>query len=352
MKKKENKISFLTFKEMLEARKNMKKPKFLWSGIIEGSFGLVFGPSKSGKTIFCENLAMHLACGSPEFFGNALDGSPKKVLFVGLEEFWENRIERNSKQYDVLCDVQKALIEDNYMFQPLDFTSKIINDNDWISLEKMISDSKAEVVFIDSITRMNPGKLENSNDAEKVMQKLREICYKTGVTLICIHHTPKMGDKVIDMDCIKGSSVFAQESDFAIAVTQTPKKIRYVKNVFFRYAADDDETVKEFNIDSSTWLNFLKDVEEMELINSKDRRRSDDKRDKIVEYLDQNACTTYETKDLVYELTSTLSIKDRQVKTYLSELVSSKLICSPSMGHYVSIKCTGGNGEVGDGNKK
>lgn len=331
--------SFLTLEEMLEAKRNRPKPKFLFSGVKEKSFGLVFGPSKSGKTIFCENLAMSLACGMTEFFGYDLEGVPKKVLFVGLEEFWESRADRNNNQFNVLSKEEKELVAKNYMVQNMEFINRIIKNEDWKALEQMIIDSKAEVIFIDSITRMNPGKLENSADAEKVMQKLRDICYKSSVTLICIHHTPKMGDNIINMDSIKGSSVFAQESDFAIAVTQTPKKTRYVKNVFFRYAADD-ETVKEFSIDSSTWLNHLRDVDEIELINRKDRRRNDNNREKVVELLDQNECKTYRTSELVNSVTSLLSIKDRQAKSYLRELVEQNKIENPSKGLYKSIKCS------------
>ncbi|MEO7283165.1 AAA family ATPase [Gelidibacter sp.] len=345
---KEEVKKFLTLEEMLKVHQNSPKPKFLWSGIKEKSMGLIFGPSKSGKTIFCENLAMSLACGLDNFFGNPLDGVARKVLFVGLEEFWENRIERNKKQLDVLSDQQKELIVKNYMFQPIDFTSRIIRDEDWENLEKMIVESQAEVVFIDSITRMNPGKLENSSDAEKVMQRLRDICYRSGVTLICVHHTPKMGDSIINMDSIKGSSVFAQESDFAIAVTQTPKKTRYVKNVFFRYAADDDEKVKEFVIDASTWLNFSQDIDEMTLLASTDRRRTDENREKIIQYFDQNACTTFKTKELVFHFSSTLDIKDRQIKSYLSELVNTEKIESLSKGVYGSVKCVKNGNENGN----
>jgi RecA-family ATPase len=340
MKENENTKHFLTLQEMLKEYETRPRPEFLWSGIKKNSFGLVFGPSKSGKTIFCENLAMSIAIGSSEFFDYQLDGIPKKVLFIGLEEHWENRAERNKMQIAVLNEEQQALAGINYLVQPIDFTSKIFSDKDWVNLEKTIIESNAEVVFIDSITRMNPGKLENSADAEKIMQKLRNICYRVGITLICIHHTPKMGDNVINMDSMKGSSVFAQEADFSIAVTQTRKKKRYMKNIFFRYAADDDnETVKEFSIDSSTWLNLLRNVNETELINSLDRRRSDDKRDEIVNYFNKNTCTAFTTKDLVYHLTSTLQIKDRQVKTYLSELVNEKKIANPSKGQYISTKC-------------
>lgn len=109
-KKVKNEKSFLTLSEMLEEKKNRPESKFLWSGIKEKSFGLVFGPSKSGKTIFCENLGMKIAMGADEYLGYELDGVPKKVLFVGLEEFWESRAERNNKQLEELDSEQKELV--------------------------------------------------------------------------------------------------------------------------------------------------------------------------------------------------------------------------------------------------
>lgn len=335
-----NEKGHLTLKEILKEYETRPRPTFLWSGIKEGSFGLVFGPSKSGKTIFCENLAMSIAYGANEFFGYKLDGNPKKVIFIGLEEFWLSRAERNKMQYEVLSEDQKKLVDDNFMCQPIDFKGKIYSNKDWSDLETMIRDSKADVAVIDSITRMNPGKLEDSADAEKVMQKLRGICYDLGVTLICIHHTPKMYGKEITMDCIKGSSVFAQESDFAIGINRTQQGFRYVKNIFFRYAPDDSETVKEFDISPSTWLEVTGDEEEVEIIKRTDRRRRDENREKIIQYIDSSTCTTFKTSDLVDHFTTTLSIKDRQIKTYLSDLAKSNKISSPKWGQYKSIKCT------------
>ncbi|WNH13851.1 AAA family ATPase [Thalassobellus suaedae] len=340
IKKSLNDKGHLTFKEVLKELKTRPKPKFLWHGIKEKSFGLVFGPSKSGKTIFCENLAMKLAYGAKEFFGYELDGKPKKILFVGLEEFWENRAERNKIQYNTLNDVQKKLVDDNYMYQGLDFQSRILSDKDWTELKHLIKDSGAEVVFIDSITRMNPGKLEDSSDAEKVMQRLRNICYDLGVTLICIHHTPKMYDKPLVMDSIKGSSVFAQESDFALGINRTSKGVRYLKDIFFRYAPDDNEKVNEFSISSETWLECYGDADEGEILNRSDRRRVDDNRDKIIQYFDSNTCTAFETAQLVRHFTTSLTIKERQVKYYLSELVKEKKISNPKKGKYKSNKCS------------
>lgn len=341
----EEKRNYLTFEEMLVAYNEKPKINYLWNGIKEKSFGLVFGPSKSGKTIFCENLAMKIAYGAKEYFGYVLSGEPKKVLFIGLEEYWENRAERNKAQYDALSNEEKLLINTNYRYQNIDFQKRIISNNDWENLEDLIKDSKAELVIIDSVTRMNSGKLENSETAEAIMQKLREICYNNRITLICIHHTPKMYDFPITMDKIKGSSVFAQEADFAIGINKSSKNYRYMKNVFFRYAPDDDDTVKEFEINDDVWLNCLGDIDEDELLNRSDRRRSDDKRQQIIEFLDSNCNSTYATADLTVILAENLGIKKRMIQTYLTDLSSSNKINGNVHGIYSSINYinNGGN---------
>ena len=169
---------FLTFNEMENELATRPKTKFLWGGIKEKSFGLVFGPSKSGKTIFCENMAINLAIGSEEYFGTRLDGRPRKVLFVGLEEFWKERGNRNVNQACVLDEKERGLLGENYLYQTTEFTKTIVSKKDWSNLIETIRASKAEVVFIDSITRMNHGKLEDSRTAEEKCRIL-EYCAMT-----------------------------------------------------------------------------------------------------------------------------------------------------------------------------
>ena len=329
---------FLTFNEMEKELSTRPKTKFLWGGIKEKSFGLVFGPSKSGKTIFCENMAINLAIGSHDYFGTSLDGIPRKVLFIGLEEFWEERGNRNVNQASILDKKDRNLLGENYLYQSIEFTKTIVSKKDWNNLFETIRDSKAEVIFIDSITRMNHGNLEDSKTAEQIMQRLRTLCYDLSITLICIHHTPKMEDKPITMDCIKGSSVFAQESDFAIGINRTLKGNRYMKEVFSRYAAEG-ELVKEFHINDLTWLEHIGDVDEDEILKRSDRRRDNNKRNLIVDYFNQNTCSSFKTAELVPYFSESLSIKERQVKSYLAELINKKKIKSPKNGIYMSVNC-------------
>lgn len=332
-----NKNNVLNFKEMMVVFKEQPRPEPLWRGITKKSFGLVFGPSKSGKTIICENFAMSLACGKKQFFGYNLDGIPKKILFLGLEEFWVNRADRNKKQYHALDKEEQQLIEENYLYQGINYKKRIITGDDWKDLNRTIVESKAEIVFIDSITRLNHGKLEDSDTAETIMQNLREICYKNGITLICIHHTPKMKNKEITMDCIKGSAVFSQESDFAIGINRTTKGNRYLKNVFYRYASDDIEKVSEFSLNENIWSDYHGEVYESEILERTDRRKINNKETEILSYFQKNPDTTFKTSDLVYEFEQRFEIKERMAKNYLKTLSEKGKIDGNNHGKYKYI---------------
>jgi len=298
----------------------MPPTKMLWNGVKEKSFGLVFGPAKSGKTIFCENLAISIAIGKDNYFDYPLDGIPKKVLFIGLEESFENRMSRNILQFNSLNEEEQLLMDENFDVQHLDFPKFIVSKQNWENLHQTIESSGAEVVFIDSITRMNHGKLEDGKTAEEIMSRLRIISQELDITLFAIHHTPKLLGNPITMDSIKGSSVFAQESDFAIGINRTDKKHRYIKNVFFRYASDDDEFVKEFVIEPDAWLELSGEVDEDEILQRNDRRRTENKSDLVQNFFNSNSNVSYSSEDATALLKPITGLKDRQVKTYLSNL--------------------------------
>lgn len=321
----------LNFEEALKMLETTKPVELLWNGVKESSFGLVFGPSKSGKTIFCENLAISFALGKDGFMGLPITGGPKKVLFVGLEEFWLNRIVRNAKQFSTLSNEEKDLFKSNFLTPDSEFPKTITTNENWNLLKEKIQESEAKIVFIDSVTRMNHGKIEDSKTAEDICLKLRSISQELNVSLIVIHHTPKLGDEDISMDKIKGSSVFSQESDFAIGINRTIGNKRYMKNIFFRYADDSDDSHHEFEIDENLILNYKK---MSSFINFKNDRRISDNKEQIAIYFQENPTQTYSTKECIDYFTSNLDIKERQVKSYLSELVNSEVIVSPNRGFY------------------
>lgn len=330
---------FLNFNEALNMLETTEPVEMLWNGVKENSFGLVFGPPKSGKTIFCENLAISFAVGRNDFMGFPINKEPQKVMFIGLEEFWRNRFERNAKQFSTLSDDEKELLKSNFILPDTEFPKTITTKENWELLRKTIQESGVNIVFIDSITRMNHGKIEDSKTAEEICLKLRSISQDLDISLFVIHHTPKLGDEDVSMDKIKGSSVFSQESDFAIGINRTSGNKRYMKNVYFRYSDDSDDSHLEFELDENLIVNHKQGNP---FINFKNDRRVSEKREQIVTYFQQNPTLTLSTKECVDYFTSDLNIKERQVKTYLSELVKLDVIISPSHGHY---QMKGGNNE-------
>lgn len=330
-------MNTIKFSQAREMYRVMPPTKMLWNGVKEKSFGLVFGPAKSGKTIFCENLAISIAIGKDNYFDYPLDGIPKKVLFIGLEESFENRMSRNILQFDSLTENEQLLMDENFDVQELDFPKFIVSKQNWENLFQIIHSSGAEVVFIDSITRMNHGKLEDGKTAEEIMSRLRIISQELNITLFAIHHTPKLLGNAITMDSIKGSSTFAQESDFAIGINRTDKKHRYIKNVFFRYASDDDEFVKEFVIKPDAWLELSGEVDEDEILQRNDRRRADNKSDLVKNFFDSNSNVSYSSEEAITFLKPLTGLQDRQVKTYLSSLSKANKIDGSKRGYYSSV---------------
>ncbi|HSD08865.1 MAG TPA: AAA family ATPase [Flavobacterium sp.] len=330
-------MSTIKFSLAREMYKEMPPKKMLWSGVKEKSFGLVFGPPKSGKTIFCEYLAISIAIGRESYFNHFLDGNPKKVLFIGLEESFESRLGRNILQYETLTEEEKLLMDENYDVQEIDFPKFVISKENWENLYQTIEGSGAEVVFIDSITRMNHGKLEDSKTAEEIMSRLRVLSQELNITLFAIHHTPKLHGNPITMDGIKGSSVFAQESDFAIGINRTDRNHRYVKNVFFRYDNDDDEFVKEFEISANACPSYSGEVDEDEILQRLDRRRAVDKREVMKDFFNSNPNVIYTLKQAVDVLKPLVGLQERQIKTYLSELSNNQKIKCYERGHYSSV---------------
>lgn len=181
------------------------------------------------------------------------------------------------------------------------------------------------MVIIDSITRLNTKKLEDSSNAEYITRNLRSIAYQTKVTLICIHHTHKLRDSNLVMDSIKGSSTFAQEADFAIGIARSSKGHRYFKDILSRYAGIDDQIAHEFEIDSSQIINKIGESDEDELLSRTDGRKSNTK-DQILEYFKSNPEKAVPIKELVSHVENHLGHKERTTKDYATKLYRDGLL--------------------------
>lgn len=327
--------------ELIE-RHNQEPPvPFIWSGIKKNSFGFVFGPSKSCKTTFCENLAMSLAANLQSFFNQPITPDEYKVLFISLEEYWQNRTERNKKQIIPINDNlgQSNWVKNYKVINEL-VPRQVTTDNDWLEIERMIVNSKANVVFIDSLSRLYEGGIEDSGLAKKVAFKLRELTNKLKITLIVIHHTPKQIGKAITQDSLAGSRMLGQEADFMIGIGKNLEGKRYFKEVSFRYRQEQQENVTVFDIDQYQWLIAGAELPEAALLKEPDGRNDDTNPEQIFDFIHEKTTSTQGetyTRELMAEFVTTAIISKQTLYNCLDRLEKSNRISKTGKGIYKSI---------------
>lgn len=234
-------------------------PKYIWHGIQEGSVGLITGVAKTGKTTFCENLAISLAVGRNEFFGFNLEGKPRKVIFINLEESYRLRCRRNSKQVQLLTPEEELLFSENYMTTPEDFIEFVNDKSDWEILREIIIDSGAEIIFIDSLTHMFSGKIEDSSAGRKFTEKCKKYLFSLNKTIIIVHHNVKGNDKPVDQDSIAGGRVISQTFEYGYCLANIPREFggNYLCMVFNKHLPKDDTKAYLYKLDSNGWFENL-----------------------------------------------------------------------------------------------
>ena len=326
----------LSMPEILKKLETAEPIPFLWSGIKKNSYGFIFGPSKSGKTTLAENLGLSIVLKRPSYLDMPIQQGDYKVLFISLEEFWQPRTERNAMQMKACVNTELELLK-NYAVVSELFPRYIDSSESWKLLDKTIRENGANIVIIDSLSRLYTGDIESSDTAQTVSKKLREMTNTHKITLIIIHHTPKIAGRPITMDSLAGSRVLAQEADFMIGVSKTYDGNRYMKEVAFRYK-QENENVLLLKLNQNLWFEPNSWINEQKLLCQADGRIDSTNRNSIYEYIVDNTLTNNEVdaNNLFSHFSST--IKKSTFYDCLKSLQRDNLIIRPSKGKIAVVK--------------
>jgi hypothetical protein len=279
----------VTANQLIEKFENEPEPVELWNGIPEGSKGLFVGVSKTGKTTFAENLAISLAVGKPSFYDKEIKGGSKKVLFVNFEESPRLRFSRLKKQVSNLDENERKLFDQNYLTPPEDFIESVNTSKDWQKLQDCIEESKADVIFIDSLTHLFQGQIESSQECVKFVKKFREYIVSSKKTIIVIHHNTKGNDRPIEQDNIAGSRVILQEFEYALGFANVPNgKGKYSSMLFNKYVEVDSSIATMYKMDENRWIESFGEVDKIQLYDNKvkiDYRQDSTNKDFIYTYI-------------------------------------------------------------------
>ena len=341
MKKKKNK-STAPFYDLYKRNKNKEKPKQFWAGIIRGSVGFIYGPSKSGKTILCENLAFAIVTGKKEFLGIPIEIPKSKVLYISMEEDTDMRIiQRGSDQFRAHSRIERKNIKDNLHYSDKDFIRVVEKDVDWEKLENEIKEFDSNLIFIDSTNQFDLD-IENKLEANRMIQKFKDYAKKYNCAIVLIHHTTKIQQgKSMTINSMSGSSALSRKVEFFIGVNYLNNGTRYVKFINFRYYERPTDKCNVFSIQSNSLVKLESEEYESELLGSEDGRVKSDNTDIVLEFVHENIGSGVEFK---IDLCKPLYEGDEKQMTrktlynQLDKLIEKSKIEKVSQGEYKLIE--------------
>lgn len=333
--------------DLIKLVREEPEPIYLWKGVPEKSMGLITGVGKTGKTTFAENLGISIAVGKKEFFGENLEGVPRKVLFVNLEEGYKLRSRRNAKQIGRLNQEELELFEENYLTTPPEFLDYLNNEDDWEVLHQYIKKSGAEVVILDSLTHMCVGEIERSSVAQNFTQFIRRYLTVLDRTFIIIHHNTKGNEKPLEQDSIAGSRVILQEFEYAFGLGNIPTAEggNYLCMLFNKHIEKDDTTAFLYTMDSDGWVRRIGVENKFDLYKEnksrQDWRTDSTNPDLILQYLQSQTSQDspdFTSANLTLEFLKTKRMSKDTLYKSLDKLADAKAIERVGKGKYKLIR--------------
>ena len=222
--------------------------------IYESEMVMFIGDTKIGKSTLVQNIVANI----PD----------KKILYLSLE----NGIildTRRLLQIKLNCskeDVVNNLYKNKQLFSQL-FPNFYISDNsiDLKALRKIISETEAFIVVIDTVDQINTKAIDYTQKTQELALAIRDLTREMKVIVFMIHHINKSSAidqngirKTINIHSGKGSSALEQKADKIISIEgERDKELRVITSL----GARDEhpfKTVCEFNKDTFK-LNIIGD---------------------------------------------------------------------------------------------
>jgi RecA-family ATPase len=338
--------------DLINQYEQLPEPKILWNGIIEGACGLITGIGKTGKTTFAENLAISLSCGKNDFYGSVIHGGPRRVLYINLEEKLWRIGRRNKKQIQCLTEEEVSLFCQNYYTAPMGFTQFLNFEEDWINLNKYITQVNPDVLFIDSLTHMFKGDIEKSAHAQEFIQKFKQYVLDKNRTVFIIHHNIKGNEKPPSQANIAGSRVITQEFDFALSFNNIPTSSGGTCSCML-YNKDAEKTSNIgalYEFDKNYWVHKITEgnIFKMYQDAKPDGRTSSKNKKRVEDYIfsqGSQGSQTISSTDLHREFVETNTMSKQTLYTTIDKLIESNLIerSKEAKGNYVILKRNDGD---------
>lgn len=288
--KKQNKGLFKvkSANKWLEQAKMTPIPEMLFGEFWhENEICILFADSNLGKSILAVQIADSISKGD-HIPGFKLEAQKQPVLYFDFE--------LSAKQFEVRYSVKSQsqkvfenhyLFDDNFIRIEINPDTEIPKESDFEkylnqSIEQSIVETGAKVLIIDNITYLKT-EMEQSKNALPLIQHLKALKSKYGLSILALAHTPKRDlSRPISQNDLQGSKMIFNfiDSCFAIGQSTADKGVRYIKQIKARNTAMiyDTENVivcqldKPYNFLAFEFLAFGAEREHLRQITDTDRK--------------------------------------------------------------------------------
>jgi len=215
-----------TANEAIKEAARMADPVYLFDVLIqEGELIICFADTGLGKTVLCMQAAIEIA------------RQGRKVLFLDLElskkQFQKRYTSDDGKPFtmpDTLYRIGYSRLK--RVPRDVDYTTYFFN-----SLNELLERTKAQVIFIDNLTKLAAGDTDTAKATIPILEGLNDFKAEKGITIIAIEHNKKVDPtRPIQLNDLQGSKMKANlvDSVFTIGRSASDKDLRYIKQVKVR----------------------------------------------------------------------------------------------------------------------
>ncbi len=229
-------LSISTMNESLLQAAKLAVPQNLFSTFwFEGELCILFSDTNLGKSILAVQIGDSITSGKGIF--NIPDRPrPQKVGYLDIELF--------GKQFEArYADGFGGHYKFSDNFHRLEINPETIDEYDSLEnqvlsdIERISQKNDIKIFIIDNITALISD-FEKSKNAISLMKKLNILKRREGMSFLVLAHTPKVDNtKPITQNHLAGSKALINlvDSAFAIGISVTNEKTRYLKQIKARY---------------------------------------------------------------------------------------------------------------------
>ena len=267
--------------DWIEQAKTRPIPQMLFGEFwFEGELCILFADTNLGKSILAVQIGNSISrC--EQIRGFKMETQKQPILYFDFElsdKQFENR-------YSIKFE-QHYNFDDNFIRVEINPDAAIPENQtseDYLnySLERSIIETGAKILIIDNLTYLK-NETEKAKDALPLMQHLKALKNKYGLSIMALAHTPKRDlSKPITKNDLSGSKALMNfcDSSFTIGESQKDKTIRYLKQIKERFTEKiyDTENVcvcqieKPYNFLQFDFMEFGTEREHLKEITEKDK---------------------------------------------------------------------------------